>query len=208
VAQTVGDLFACAESPNEHPVVRDSSAWALGQVAAQYPEILLQDAATVTRTFSLVATLVQSGPTLAERALVIAHSLAVTVETDDVDSPPTNALSGGYVELVGHIGAIVEDARYGDDVRNLAQETLNVLIHGAARDCVPFVQNMFPTLVRKLQTMCVQRVVTRHRHGRGSVQVGLTLRRVDGGDAQAGRAHQASGREYPSRATPSADRPA
>ena len=159
----------CGIACTGHENVRDSAGWVLSQIATYFPAMMFANQ-SFPNIFGAIKAMINTDPRLAERGLSVLHNLALYVDEymrddddDDDDNGNNNArlasneLSPLFSEIVGCLGGILDNRLTPDNLRSIAQETLNVVIHAAARDVVNVLHSMVPILVGKIRDFVAQR---------------------------------------------------
>jgi len=153
-------LIQQLKNPNEHPLVKDSTAWTVGEMCSFHPTAISQE-----QLPELIESLMLllGGPSgrVAERSCSAIHNLAAAFESAS-GTGETNALSPHFEALAK---ALIDAADRPDaveyNIRVNAYEALNRLVQNAASDVTPVIGAMVPHIVEKLKGTFSMEVLSR-----------------------------------------------
>uniref|UniRef100_A0A7S1UHI3 Importin N-terminal domain-containing protein n=2 Tax=Phaeomonas parva TaxID=124430 RepID=A0A7S1UHI3_9STRA len=161
-------LITLLQNPNEHPLVKDSTAWTIGRMCMYHP-FAIQPEALPQLVESLKQLLGSPSPHICQMGAIAIHNLGAAFE-----SAPSNGESNGLSPffqplLEALIAAADREDALESNIRVDAYEAVNRLIQNAAPDVSPVVAAMVPHIIEKLKASFSMQVLTaedrEHQHG-------------------------------------------
>eukprot|EP00760_Papus_ankaliazontas_P022241 PhM_4_TR18823/c0_g1_i1/m.48373/K14293/KPNB1, IPO1; importin subunit beta-1 len=134
--------------PEQHPLVRDTSVWAIARVASFHTEVIMR--VCLDDVMRTSVTLMSDSPTIANKACSIINNICVFLEDDD-ELPESNAISQYFRRIVDALIQTMDrnDSHEGG-LRAACQETMNALLACAPADCLEIVQSLIPEFVNRI----------------------------------------------------------
>jgi importin subunit beta-1 len=154
IAQALPFLLDHMRDPS--PAVKDTTAWTLGRICQTHPQSIGEQLQRLVQVFMAG---LQDEPKVASNVGWALHNLARAHEEESTSS--TGHLSVYFTQLIQVLLATTERKDAAEfRFRSASYEAINSLIICAAQDCIPFIVQLVPHLLDRLQKTFTMQVLS------------------------------------------------